>query len=209
MPRGVEHDEFGHRLDVGILAEKLLGLLVLGRPAVAGGDRVDKHEIGVRQKRVGIVDQFIGGRRQRGIGIHAGPPRPEATEVEPHGRRPRPAVEAKHDRPRGIAPFERVGDIKHRRLRSAIVFEQWQHPSLGGVADSPAFRLDRVHRDHWLLGGVGHAGGLAGIACGGSLRIGLVALLHRLLSQPARRPATRRADEGGDGQWKNERPGHQ
>ena len=49
---GVEPDELGHRGDVGILAKKLLGLLVFGSAAVAGGHRVDKHKISRWQDRV-------------------------------------------------------------------------------------------------------------------------------------------------------------
>ena len=57
---GVEPDELGHRGDVGILAEKLLGLLVLGGAAIAGGHRVDEHKIGHWQDRV-----LVGHKRKR------------------------------------------------------------------------------------------------------------------------------------------------
>jgi hypothetical protein len=169
VPRGPEPDEFADGIEVGGIAEKLVGLFVLHRAAETGGHRINEHQIAAVQNGILVVHQAERRRRQRAVLVHLHAARAERAEVQPHGRRAGPAVETKRDRPRrrvGLAGA-RVSDVKNRRAGGAVGFEQRQHSRLGHVSHALAGDGHGVGRQDRLVGGVGNLPGLG--FCGGRL----------------------------------------
>src|SRR5467141_3778079 len=66
MPRGPEPDEITNGFHVWRLSEKLVGLFVLGRTAVAGGDRINEHHVRSGQNGILIVVET-----ERRLGLRA------------------------------------------------------------------------------------------------------------------------------------------
>src|SRR5262249_7304863 len=111
-PRGVQTDELTDRLEVFLNTVELLGILLVGGPAVPGADRVDENQVGQVEQRP-LVAQGSGGG---GEWLPVAGDRPwggaEGAHVQPDGRRAGPAVEAECDRPlRRVLTSPGVGDV--------------------------------------------------------------------------------------------------
>ena len=160
MPRRPEPDEFADGFQITLVAKKLVGLFVLGRPAKTRRHRVNEHEVAGAKHGIVIVHKAERRRRQRAIGIHFHPTRTERAEVQPEGGRAGPAVEAKGNRSDGGVRFAepRVGDIKDRGARRAIRLENWQHARLGHVFHGLAGDGDSVRGEDRLVRRIGYRG---------------------------------------------------
>ena len=173
MPRGPEPDEFPDGIKVGGVAEKFVGLFILHRAAEPGGDRIDEHQIAVRQQGIFIVHQAERRRRQRAVLVHLHPARAERAEVQPDGRRAGTAVETKRDRPpvlRSSAATEDgrrfvglahagISHVKDGGAGTAVGLEQRQHSGLGHIGDVLAGNGHAVGGQNRLVRGIGNLPG--------------------------------------------------
>ena len=119
----------------------------LGRPAPAGADRIDQHQIGEGKPGVRIIDQADGGAV---VPSHAelGDARTHHPEVEERRSRAGPAIEDKGQRPGGvIVVFRQIGDVEDRRRTIARLIEQRECPGGRRIGKLAARRVDAVLAD--------------------------------------------------------------
>ena len=96
----VERDRLSPSIGVAMHAPECAAAVGLGRPAPAGADRIDQHQIGEGEPGVGIIDEMDVGAV---MAIHAefGDARADQAEIEERRSRARPAVEDESHRPPG------------------------------------------------------------------------------------------------------------
>jgi hypothetical protein len=169
VARRVQADELGHPLDVVVDAVELVVVLTLGRAAVAGGHRIDEHDVGEVEPRVGVVDQCVRRRRRPALGFEVHAPRPDRAQVQPDRRRTRPAVEREQDR--SLADIgdavARVGDEENVRLALAGLGLERKASGAHGVVDLRALDRHRMVRDRVLV--LGRSRLVVGLGCVGRL----------------------------------------
>ena len=115
-------DEFRDGAAIAFLAPVILVLALADGAAIAGGDRVDEHEVGHVEDRQRIVEQRVWGGAVIGVRVarHLHALRAEQAHVQPDRSRPRPAVEDERDRARAADVFADVGDGEQARAGLAF-----------------------------------------------------------------------------------------
>ena len=156
VPRGPEPNELAHRLDVGRFRRRT------ARPCPSSAGRLKPVATGsMNTKSVTCRIENSLSTRPNGAGCAASFSLnftrlgPSAAEMQPHGCRPRTAVEAKRHRPSLHAALAllHVSDVEDRRPDSAVGFQQRQHPGLGDVARRAGRRSSPLFcEDRFLLG---------------------------------------------------------
>ena len=174
----VDADELSDRLDVPLEVMELLRLLAWDRAREARADGVDEDEIGDVEERVAVVDDAARWRVRHPVVVHVHAARSECTEMQPHRRRSRAAVEAEHDRAsrRVVGVVARVCDVEERRLLFSFLFTQEHSACRGDVCDLLAADRDRMCRLGDLLLEVRWWWGLRG---GGALLVLAVVVFRR------------------------------
>src|SRR6185295_16351726 len=106
-------------------------------PAVAGGHRIDEHQIGHVEERIAVVDQPVGRRRRHAFRLQLHAARTEGSEMQPDGRRAGTAVVGEGDGALGaiLDALPRVGDEEDAGPRLPLFLPQHQRAGRGGVAD--------------------------------------------------------------------------
>ena len=139
--RGIEPDEIADALHIGIDAPELFRIHSRRRPAKAGADRIDEHQIGRGQPGAWIFHNRIRRRRRIAMGVQIDPPRPRRPHLQPHRRRPRPSIKHKRNRPilrRGRRREFFVTDEKHIRNRLIRVIMKRQMPRPSAIFEHAA-----------------------------------------------------------------------
>ncbi len=134
---GVEADELADRLRVLGDAVEVAGVLPRDGPAVAGGHRIDEHQVGDVEQRLAVVRHAVWRGRRPPLVLQHHLARTEGAEVEPDRRGARAAVEGVGDRPLPhlLDAVAGVGGEEDRRLRLAVLVAQDQGAGGGRVAD--------------------------------------------------------------------------
>ena len=145
--RDVERDDLGHRFGVAMHAPEEAVIVGLGRPAPAGADRIDQHQIGEGEPGIGIVDE-VDLRAIAAVGAEFGDARPDQPEIEERRCRARPAVEDECDRPRRrTVGLGDVSGVKNLRRSLARLIEQRECSGSRRIGKLAGFDVDRVLGD--------------------------------------------------------------
>ena len=153
----VKRDHLRHRLGVAAHAPERAAAVGLGRPAPAGADRIDQHQIGEGEPGIRIVDQADIGAVMPG---HAelGDARTHHAEMEESRSRARAAIEHEGQRPRRVivilvgrslvrGSFGHIGGVEHRGRALARLIEQRQRSGGRRIGELAARRIDAVLAD--------------------------------------------------------------
>ena len=150
VSRHVQPNEFSESLDVAFYAQEFLDGLGVGGAAEAGRDRIHKHEVAAIEQRIGIVRDRVGRRRHEAIRLEHHLLGTDSAHVQPHGRGPRPAVEAKRQRTLGgFLAVERVSDEEHLGFDLAVAPLDGQASCGGRVAQELPVDRDLVMAHGW------------------------------------------------------------
>ncbi len=154
--RHVTLDELCDGLDVLVHAVEIGGLRVTERLAETGADRIDHHDVGDVERRIGIVDELRGRRGRIAAIVHHHAPWTHDAHVQPDRRRAGAAVERERDRPlrQVLHAVERVGGVAEARDRLVLRILEDEPADGRGV-------LDRLAVDDRLM--PRHGGGRDGL----------------------------------------------
>ena len=148
----VKRDHLRHRLGVAAHAPERAAAVGLGRPAPAGADGIDQHQIGEGKPGVRIIDQAdIGAIVPRHAEL--GDARTHHAEMKKGRSRAGPAIEDKGQRPRRVIvglvrrSFGHIGGVEHRGRALARLVEQRERPGGRRIGELAARRVDTVLAD--------------------------------------------------------------
>ena len=168
VARSVEPDEVAHGRDVLGETMELFRILVLGRAAVAGRDRVDEDEVRGVEPGCVIVHHPVGRRKRLAFFRHDDALGADRAHVQPDGGGAGAAVEGKSHGPLrgidllGVGVEFGVGDEEDVRLGLLVLRVLHQHVAGGGaVFDdlAPDGQLVLGDGQHGLLLLLGRCGG--------------------------------------------------
>ena len=150
--RHVKRNDLCHRAGVAVHAPECAAAVGLGRPAPAGADGIDQHQIGEGKPGVRIVDQADVGAVVAG---HAelGEARTHHPEMEERRSRAGSAVEDKGQRTRRVIvasvsrSFGHIGGVEHRGRTIARLIEQRERSGGRRIGKLAARRVDAVLAD--------------------------------------------------------------
>ena len=148
----VKRDHLRHRLGVAAHAPERAAAVGLGRPAPAGADRIDQHQVSEGKPGVRIIDQANIGAVVPG---HAelGDARTHHPEMEKGRSRAGAAIEDKGQRPRRVivglvcGSLGNIGGIEHRGRALARLVEQRERPGRRRISELAVRRVDAVLAD--------------------------------------------------------------
>ena len=148
----VKRDHLRHRLGVAAHAPERAAAVGLGRPAPAGADRIDQHQIGEGEPGIRIIDQADIGAVVPG---HAelGDARTHHPEMEEGRSRAGAAIEHEGQRPRRVIvvlvcrSFGHIGGVEHRGRALARLIEQRQRSGGRRIGELAVRRIDAVLAD--------------------------------------------------------------
>ena len=142
----VKRDHFRHQLGVAMHAPEGAAAVGLCRPAPAGADRIDQHQIGEGEPGIGVVAEADIGAV---MAVHAerGDARADQAEIEKSRGGARPAVEHEGQRSPRIVRFRHVGGIENRGRALARLVEQRECAGGRRIGELAGGRLDAVLGD--------------------------------------------------------------
>ena len=141
----VESDHFRHRLGVAVHAPERAAAVGLGRPAPAGADRIDQHQIGEGEPGIRVVNQMdVGAVIAAAEGSDA---RADQSEVEECGTGAGAAIEYEGQRPsRGIR-LRYVGRVEDGGRTLAGLIEQRKRTGGGRIGELAIRSVEAVLSD--------------------------------------------------------------
>ena len=141
----VERDHFRHRFGVAVDTPERAAAVGLGRPAPAGADRIDQHQIGEGEPGVRVVHEMDVGAVK--AVAECGDARADQAEIEKRRGGARPAVEHEGQRPARIVRFDHIGGIEDCGRALARLIEQRERTGGGRVGELAARNIDAVLGD--------------------------------------------------------------
>ncbi len=144
-------DELCQSIQIFFNAVKNRGVYIWRGSAEAAIDRVDEDEIGVGEDRLGVVDDFVGGKSGASFTRRE---KASWAKLENRFDRPRaarPSGEDKSDRARVVLFFFDIGDEEDLPQFLSISHDGAES-RYGGVVEGAALELDRVLSDVQLRG---------------------------------------------------------
>ena len=141
----VKRDHFRQRFGVAMHAPEAVAAFGLGRPAPAGADRIDQHQIGEGEPGVRVVGQTDVGAVV--VVAERSNARTDQAEIEERRAGARSAVEHERHRPCRAVRFRNEGCIENGGRALARLIEQRQRTGGRRVSELAGRRVDAVLGD--------------------------------------------------------------